>query len=131
MLVRIVLTAAVAVALFVTPAARTASESGVLRRLLGGPAEAVGAGGGRAGARLGASAFRFTLHVDARADAAPRADAAAARQGRRRGEPGMRIVLSVYGNAGRRRRSTRPPATTYCGYVRNVLARYPPRSATS
>jgi fibronectin type 3 domain-containing protein len=76
--------------------------------------------------QLGAGAFRFTLQwspgttVLSSADAAALGKAVTAASG-----SGMRTVLAVYGTAGTSAPVDATARTTYCGYVKDALQRFP------
>jgi hypothetical protein len=74
--------------------------------------------------QLGAGAFRFTLQWAPGTTAVSSADAAALGKAVAAAS-GMRVVLSVYGNAGTAAPVDATARTTYCGYVEDALARFP------
>jgi chitodextrinase len=74
--------------------------------------------------QLGASAFRFTLQWAPGTAAVSSTDAAALGKAVS-AAAGMRIVLAVYGTAGTSAPLDAAARTTYCGYVKDALRRFP------
>jgi chitodextrinase len=73
---------------------------------------------------LGATAFRFTLQWTPGTTALSASDAASLGKAVAAAS-GMRIVLTVYGTAGSSAPLDATARTTYCGYVRDALTRFP------
>jgi fibronectin type 3 domain-containing protein len=122
---RVALVVAAAAALLVVPAAQPAAEGtpfffGFTEDI---PKE-IGSDAVAPAAALGAKAFRITLmwspgQTQLTAEDAGKLDRAV------NAAAGMRVVLAVYADAASKAPQTDSARDEYCGYVRNVLDRYP------
>jgi hypothetical protein len=111
------------VGVLAVPSARTASPAGFFVGFTEDLPKAIGSSAVEPAAQLGAKAFRITLMwspgqtqlTAAAQEQLDRANAAA---------QGMRVVLSVYADAGSKAPLDAAGRDAYCAYVRNVLGRY-------